>query len=98
MRELYAAAAYDPVLREQVDTVTSRNINGLRRHIVAGQRDGWVCPELPAEETAGWLMCMAARGQHKLVAEASEADAEQQITGLADIVWYTLYAFAPARA
>ena len=97
MRELYAASAYDPVLRGQVDTVTTRNIHGLRRHIVAGQRAGWVCPELPAEETAGWLMCMAARGQHKLVAGASDEEVEELTAGLADIVWYSLYASAPSR-
>ena len=97
MRELYAAATYDPVLREQVDGVTFRNIHGLQRHIVVGQREGWVCPELPAEETAGWLMCMAARGQHKLVAGSSDSCVDELITGLADIVWYTLYAYAPVR-
>jgi AcrR family transcriptional regulator len=98
MRELYAASAYDPALREQVETVTARNINGLRRHILAGQNGGWVVPELPAAETAGWLMCMAARGQHTLVAESSGAELARYITGLTDIVWYTLYEFAPTRA
>jgi AcrR family transcriptional regulator len=97
MRELYAASAYDPALRAQVQAVTGRNINGLRRHIVTGQRAGWICPELPAAETAGWLMCMAARGQHKLVAGASDDELARYVTGLADIVWYTLYAFAPGR-
>lgn len=97
MRELYAASASDPELRRQVDTVTARNIQGLRKHIAAGQAGGWIAPELPASETAGWLMCMAARGQHTLVAGASDREVDALIQSLTDIVWLGLYAFAPAR-
>lgn len=97
MRELYAASAADPALRDQVDTVTARNIRALRKHIVTGQGQGWIAADLPAAETAGWLMCMAARGQHTLVAAATESRLEDLIDGLTDVVWFSLYAFAPAR-
>ena len=97
MRELYAASASDPELREQVDLVTARNIKGLRKHIAAGQSGGWICPDLPPAEAAGWLMCMAARGQHTLVAGADDAEVEALIEALTDIVWLGLYAYAPAR-
>lgn len=97
MRDLYAAAAHEPDLRAKVNSVSERNIEGLRRHIAAGQLGGWICSELPPAETAGWLMSMAARGQHTLVAGASDDDVDKLITGLADIVWLSLYAYAPSR-
>lgn len=94
MRELYAASASDSALREQVDTVTARNVRALRKHITTGQAEGWIVADLPAAETAGWLMCMAARGQHTLVAAVSDVELERLIDGLTDIVWFSLYAFA----
>lgn len=98
MRELYAASAADPDLREHIDAVTARNIRALRRHIVTGQAQGWICPDLPPAETAGWLMCMAARGQHTLVAAASDAEVTVLVDALTDIVWLGLYAYAPGCA
>lgn len=95
MGAVYDAASYDDELRAEIDTITARNSGGLRRHIVAGQRGGWVDTDLPARETAGWLMCMAARGQHKLVADADPDDTEVYIDALTDIVWNSLY--APTR-
>lgn len=97
MRELYASAAYEPILREQVDVITRRNVERLCRHIEVGQREGFVCTDLPPMETAAWLMAMAARGQHTLVAGASEPEVDRLVKGLADIVWLSLYAYAPSR-
>lgn len=97
MRELYAASASDTHLRAQVDNVTARNIKGLRKHIVTGQSEGWISPDLPAAEAAGWLMVMAARGQHTLVADATDDELAGLIEALTDVVWLGLYAFAPAR-
>lgn len=41
-------------------------------------------------------MCMAARGQHTLVVDASDHELERVIDGLTDVVWFSLYAFAGA--
>jgi TetR/AcrR family transcriptional regulator, ethionamide resistance regulator len=95
MAAMYDAAAYDPGVRELVQTMMSGNIAGLRKHIRAGQRDGFVDPELPAQQTAQWLTWMAERGLHQLVRTAGDAELERLIDAYTAIVWNTLY--APAR-
>src|SRR5437660_329256 len=59
MAAMYDAAAYDPGLRELVETMMSGNIAGLRKHIRAGQKEGFVDPDLPPQQTAQWLTWMA---------------------------------------
>ena len=95
MAAMYDAAAYDPGVRELVETMMSGNIAGLRKHIRAGQKEGFVDPDLPPQQTAQWLTWMAERGLHQLVRIAGDAELERLIDAYTAIVWNTLY--APAR-
>jgi hypothetical protein len=90
-------SSYDATVREEVTTMMSRNIAGLKRHIQRGQKQGWIDPELLPAETAAWLTWMAERGQHQMVRTADDAEVNALIDAYADVVWNTLYAFAPAR-
>lgn len=96
MAAMYDAAAYDLAVRGLVGAMMDRNIAGLRKHIRAGQREGFIDPELPAQQTAAWLTWMAERGLHQLVRGAPDAELERLIDAYTGIVWNTLY--APARS
>ena len=91
MAAVYDAAAYDAGVRDLVTAMMSENAAGLRTHIRRGQREGFVDPELPAQETAAWLTWMAERGLHQLVRTASDADVSTLVDAYARIVWNTLY-------
>jgi AcrR family transcriptional regulator len=97
MAALYDMSAYDTTVREQVTAMMSRNSAGLRSHIRRGQKEGWIDPNLLPAETAAWLTWMAERGQHQMVRAADDAETGRLIDAYADIVWNTLYAFAPSR-
>jgi TetR/AcrR family transcriptional regulator, ethionamide resistance regulator len=91
MAALYDTAAYDPSVRELVDTMMGENIAGLRAHIRRGQTAGFVDPALSPAETAAWLTWMAERGFHQLVRGASDAHVERLVDAYARIVWNALY-------
>jgi AcrR family transcriptional regulator len=95
MAAMYDAAAYDPEVRGLVTAMMKRNIAGLRKHIKAGQKAGFVDPDLLPDQTAGWLTWMAERGLHQLVRTASDAELDRLIDAYTAIVWNALY--APAR-
>ncbi len=97
MAALYDMSSYDANVRDQVTTMMSRNIAGLRRHIQRGQRQGWIDPKLLSNETASWLTWMAERGQHQMVRLADDTEVEALIGAYTDVIWNTLYAFAPSR-
>jgi TetR/AcrR family transcriptional regulator, ethionamide resistance regulator len=95
MAAMYDAAAYDPGVRELVEGMMGANIAGLRKHIRAGQREGFIDAALPPQQTAQWLTWMAERGLHQLVRKAGDTELERLIDAYTAIVWNTLY--APAR-
>jgi TetR/AcrR family transcriptional regulator, ethionamide resistance regulator len=95
MAATYDAAAYDVAIRELVGGMMDGNAAGLRKHIRAGQKAGFVDPELPPAQTAAWLTWMAERGLHQLVRTAGAAELEKLIDAYTAIVWNTLY--APTR-
>jgi AcrR family transcriptional regulator len=95
MAALYDAAAYDTGVRELVDDMVGANTAGLRKHIKAGQKAGFIDDQLPPEQTAEWLTLMAERGLHQLVRTASAGELEKLIDAYTGIVWNTLY--APTR-
>jgi AcrR family transcriptional regulator len=95
MAAAFDAAAYDPAVREAAMGLMTHNAAGLRKHIKAGQRDGFVDATLPAAEVAQWLTWMAERGLHQLVRGANDATVEALIDAYTAIVWNTLY--APCR-
>jgi AcrR family transcriptional regulator len=95
MAAMYDAAAYDQAVRELVQAMMDWNTAGLRKHIKTGQREGFIDPSIPANETAAWLTWMAERGLHQLVRRAREPELERLIDAYTGIVWNTLY--APVR-
>jgi AcrR family transcriptional regulator len=97
MAAVYDTASYDATVREEVSTMMSRNTAALRNHIKRGQKQGWIDPNLLPAETAAWLTWMAERGQHQMVRGADDAEVERLIDAYSEIVWNTLYEFAPAR-
>jgi AcrR family transcriptional regulator len=97
MAAVYDAASYDAQVRVEVEAMMSSNVAGLRKHIKAGQKAGYVTPDLLADETAAWLTWMAERGFHQLVRAASDEELERLIDAYTDVVWNTLYGFAPSR-
>jgi AcrR family transcriptional regulator len=96
MAAAFDASAYDPGVREQVETMMGRNVAGLRKHIRNGQAAGTVDARIPAAPTAAWLTWMAERGLAQLVNGASEAEIAGLVDGYTWIVWNTLYAGARA--
>jgi len=92
MAAAFDAAAYDPAVREAAMALMTHNAAGLRKHIKAGQRDGFVDPTLPAVEVSQWLTWMAERGLHQLVRGATDAAVDALIEAYTAIVWNTLYA------
>lgn len=96
MAAAFDASAYDPGVREQVETMMERNVAGLRKHIRTGQAAGTVDARIPAAQTAAWLTWMAERGLQQLVHGASEEEIAGLVDGYTWIVWNTLYAGARA--
>jgi AcrR family transcriptional regulator len=96
MAAVYDAAAYDAAVRDEVALLMDENITALRRHIQAGQRGGWVDPDLAPLETASWLMWMSERTMHQVVLRPDQdaAETELHIDAFTRIVWRTLYASA----
>lgn len=95
MAALYDAAAYDVPVRALVEAMMKTNTAGLRKHIRAGQKAGFVDAGLPVDQTAGWLTWMAERGFHKLFPGATDAEFDRLVDAYTGIVWNTLY--APTR-
>lgn len=91
MAAVYDTAAYDPSVRELVDTMMAENTAGLRRHIRLGQQQGFIDPALLPRETAAWLTWMAERGFHRLVRDATDAEFQRLVNAYSRIVWNTLY-------
>jgi AcrR family transcriptional regulator len=98
MAAVYDAASYDAQVREEVQAMMKTNVASLRKHIRQGQKEGFVQPELLPDETAAWLTWMAERGLHQLVRSASDKELGLLIDAYTDVVWNSLYAFAPAQA
>jgi len=95
MAATYDAAAYDPSLRELVESMMNLNAASLRKHIRKSQDGGFVDPHLLPAQTSAWLTWMAERGLHQMVRTAAPAELERLIDAYAGIVWNTLY--APTR-
>jgi len=97
MATAYDAASYDTAVREEVTAMMDSNTAGLRKHIRRGQSEGWIAPNLPAAETASWLTWMAERGFHVMLRSADDAETAALVDAYTDVIWNTLYAFAPGR-
>ncbi|HYF24202.1 MAG TPA: TetR/AcrR family transcriptional regulator [Baekduia sp.] len=98
MSAAYEVAPFDPAVRAEMSDLVARGIGGLRRHIKRGQREGWVDPEVPADEAATWIVAMQERAFQQLRRLGDEHDLDRLMRAQADVIWHALYAHAPARA
>jgi TetR/AcrR family transcriptional regulator, ethionamide resistance regulator len=90
----YETSLFDDTVDEVLREIATAAADSLQEHIERGQRDGWVDPDLYAEETAVWLTWMWFRGQQQL-GRADERELEQIAEGFTNILVKTLY--APAQ-
>jgi AcrR family transcriptional regulator len=95
MAATHEAIGYDHDVRETVEDSMRQYVKGLREHIEAGQRAGFVDAELPTGETSYLLQWMAERGLPRMARAESQSKYERLIDAYSSIVWNTLY--APAR-
>ena len=90
------AAAYDPIIRDELAAHMNRQIHGLTNYIRSGQTARAIDPSLPAEETASWLVWMAERGLHQLMRNITDQRADALIDGFTAIIFNSLYRTASA--
>lgn len=98
MAVIHEAAFYDEDLGGAIRDRVVHGSGRLRTHIERGQGQGWIDPDLDPTETARWLRWMADRGRAQLWLAADEAEREALMDALTDVIWSTLYEFAPLRA
>jgi len=91
MRAVADAQGYDPAAKEQHSNVFRNAVNVVTEHILTGQAEGWIRPELHPRLTAEWLAAMNDRGLAALVSRATENELDSLADALTSIVWYTLY-------
>jgi AcrR family transcriptional regulator len=82
-------SAQDPLLRDALDDAFLRRTAALRKHMVRGQRAGWVDAQLVASTTAPWLVAMIDRVMEQVVSRG-RSEASLIETGT-DIIRHTLY-------
>lgn len=91
------AAFYDAELGRAIREDVERGSGRLVEHIERGQRAGWVDPDLDPAETASWLRWLSERGRHQLLLGAGKEETEGLMDAFTNVVWSTLYEFAPGR-
>ncbi|MCU0313967.1 MAG: TetR/AcrR family transcriptional regulator [Solirubrobacteraceae bacterium] len=96
MAAAFQAAEYDAGVRELTEAFMDANIASLQRHLKAGQKGGFVDPQLPADDVAIWLLWAAERGFHVILPDLDDAGYDRQLDAFTAIAWNTLY--APTRA
>jgi len=88
-------AATDPELRAALEERLSADAAALRKHIRAGQKAGFVDPELSAPDVADVIARMFERGVQRLLKDVSDDKFQKLVGAYTDIIWNTLY--APTR-
>lgn len=91
MTALLEVATYDARVRDHFEAGFAAARRAAAAHIRAGQKAGFVRPQLQPEETAGWLTWMAERGMTQLAGRAGRARLRRLEESLTDILWFTLY-------
>ncbi|TWG94918.1 TetR family transcriptional regulator [Nocardioides sp. J9] len=86
------AAAVDPSAAPAIRRLMAANVEGLRRHIVTGQTQGFIDEELDPTETATWLTWMAVTMYDNRLPEADEEEFTAMVDSHARILWRVLYA------
>ncbi|MEA2169188.1 MAG: TetR/AcrR family transcriptional regulator, ethionamide resistance regulator [Solirubrobacteraceae bacterium] len=97
MRARLEAHAYDEASAARFKATMATATQGIAAHITAGQATGHIRPEIDPEPTGAWFGCMVERGLFLLNHTDTEIDVDRLSKSVADIIWNTLYAGAPAR-
>jgi AcrR family transcriptional regulator len=97
MAVVYDLALHDSGIREDIDRLIANLTQTMAKHIRAGQRAGFIDPELLPSETASWLTWMAEHTQQELKPSLGPEGMNRHIETYTDILWHTLYASAPNR-
>ncbi len=85
-------AATDPRAAATLRRSFGRAHQQASERIAAAQERGAARREIDADAVAGWLTWMAERGMHQLIGPADAPERERLETGLADIIWFTVFA------
>jgi TetR/AcrR family transcriptional regulator, ethionamide resistance regulator len=91
MGAVLEVSTYDRRVRERFHAAYAEAQQAAAKHIAAGQRAGFVRPDLHPDEAAGWLTWMAERGMTQLVQHAGRARRARLADTFTAILWYTLY-------
>jgi TetR/AcrR family transcriptional regulator, ethionamide resistance regulator len=82
----------DPVVRERFEGGFRDIHETIAKHLVDGQKAGFVKEGILPGQTAAWITWMAERGMSRLVASAGPAELDRLAASLATMVWSTVYA------
>ncbi len=88
---LIEAAYSAPTIRELYFGGFAEVQQTIARHIVEGQRAGFIVPHVLPEETAAWITWMAERGMSQLADVAGQDALDRLAESLATLVWSTIY-------
>jgi AcrR family transcriptional regulator len=91
MNAVLEVATYDARVRARFNAAYAEAQQAAAQHIRAGQRAGFIRPDLHPDEAAGWLTWMAERGMTQLVQRAGKAKLARLEDAFTSILWYTLY-------
>lgn len=99
MQAVVEVAAYDDRVRSGVGRQSRALGKSLEKHVKAGVDSGWVREEIDPKLISEWLVVMAERGFHHLVAPRADKpkELERYAESLTTVVWNTLYEGAPKR-
>jgi AcrR family transcriptional regulator len=91
MNAVVEVSMYDARVRERFEDGYAQAQRAAAQHIRAGQKAGYIRPDLHPDEAAGWFTWMAERGMTQLVQRAGKARLARLEDTYTSILWYALY-------
>ncbi|WP_431815942.1 TetR/AcrR family transcriptional regulator [Gordonia jacobaea] len=88
---LAEASTSDELVRDEFHRLLGAGHDELVKHIVRGQREGFVRADVDPQPTAGWIVWMVERGLYQQVRLAKPRMVRRHADALAEIIWQSLY-------